>query len=131
MGAIFRYRKHLTETVAVRSLEAALRYHVLLVRAVDSGRHNFFTEDGHYHSASMSIVRDFCEQNKSSNNGGLSRTRTKTGSGRAATKKPVYPAGSCTHHPQSTTHTTAQCNKGASTSTTTASIAASAARPAQ
>jgi hypothetical protein len=131
VSAIVRYRAHLIENIAVKSLEAALRYHLLLARAVDSGRHNFFKEDGHYHDVSMSLVRDSYDLSKRSSSSGAGRTGARTSGSKAGPKKPVYPAGSCAHHPQSTTHTTAQCNKGASTSATTASTTTPAARPAQ
>jgi hypothetical protein len=107
---IGKYRSFLVDTMAAANgLAAALSYHALFARAVDEGRHDMFATGGHYlPDVYIAVLPNSSSTAKRGSSGGK-RGSPKPTSGKEPGK--TYPAGSCRHHPDSTTHTTAVCRK--------------------
>ena len=93
-------------------LHSVVKYHTLWIKAVNDREHDMFAHDSHiYLSAIVEAEIHLGPATNSSPNKGK---KTPTASDTTARKegeapKKAYAAGSCTHHPESVTHTTAQC----------------------
>jgi hypothetical protein len=111
---IYKYRSLLVDTIAAKSsLTQALSYHLAFARAVDAHEHNMFGVDGsEYHVRSwFQVFPPAAAASPSAKKTNATRGSKKGSTGNTIGKedKPTFAAGSCQHHPQSTTHDTASC----------------------
>ena len=113
LNSLMLYRRFVIDTLGKRSpLHSVVKYHALWTKAVNDREHDMFAVDGHiYLSALIEAEIQLGPATSTSSN---RAKKTPTASDSAARKegeapKKTYAAGSCTHHPDSVTHTTAQC----------------------
>ena len=117
LDALARYRNLLLAEWGSAHFSKAAEYHRLFTKAVSTGTHDMFAPSGHlnlnalHRSGLMSVVPSSAAASSTSTGGKKNKqqtpkTPTKTGS------SGKHPAGSCTNHPQSTSHTTAECRGG-------------------
>ena len=113
LHSLMLYRRFVIDTLGKRSpLHSVVKYHTLWTKAVNARKHDMFAYDGHIlHSALIEAEIGFGPATSTSSNKGK---KTQAASDTTARKegeapKKTYAAGSCTHHPESVTHTTAQC----------------------
>lgn len=114
---LYRYRDYLIHKLGpVHGIVKVAKYHTLFTKAVVDGDHNMFTRGGQHDPESYREVFGFgiatptSSSSTSSLTGGKGKNGDKSGK-KAGNKKPTYPAGSCTNHLLSTSHTTSMCNK--------------------
>jgi len=112
LNSLMQYRRFVIDTLGKRSpLHSVVKYHTLWTKAVNDREHDMFTADGHiYLSALIEAEIQLGPTTSTSSNKGK---KTQAASDTTARKegeapKKTYAAGSCTHHPESVTHTTAQ-----------------------
>jgi hypothetical protein len=115
--SLVQYRRFVIETMGKQAIfSAVLKYHTLWTEAVSDKTHNMFAQDGHIYTAALIEAGLWAIPQSSSSppsKQGKRQHSTSTSTERkeGETTKKVHPAGSCTNHPASTTHTTAQCQK--------------------
>lgn len=122
--SLANYRAFLIQELGpTRPLSKILEYHRLWTKAVYSFEHDMFQPGGHYvpHlflKAGLLEPIKSSSSSSSSHRGGKQSTNTAEPGAAAGTaaanlkRHPdsgKHPAGSCTKHPTSTTHTTAEC----------------------
>ena len=113
LNSLMLYRRFVIDTLGKRcALHSVVKYHTLWVKAVAARRH-MFADDAHiYIPAIMEAEIPTGPVTSSSSNKGKKTTAASDTAARKEGETPpkkTYPAGSCTHHPASITHTTAQC----------------------
>jgi hypothetical protein len=113
LNSLTLYRRFVIDTLGKRSpLHSVVKYHTLWTKAVNARKHDMFADDGHiYLSALIEAEIPLGPATSTSSN---KVKKTPAASDSTARKegeapKKTYVAGSCTHHPESVTHTTAQC----------------------
>ena len=118
LDALARYRNLLLAEWGPAHFSKAAEYHRLFTKAVSTGTHDMFAPSGHlnlnalHRSGLMSVVPSSATSSSSSPAGRKSKPHApKTANKTGSTGK--HPAGSCVHHPQSTSHTTAECRAAA------------------
>jgi hypothetical protein len=113
LNSLMLYRRFVIDTLGKRSpFHSVVKYHTLWIKAVNTRKHDMFADDGHiYLSALIEAEIQLGPATSSSSNKGKKTPSTSEGKERkeGETPKKSFPAGSCTHHPESTTHTTVQC----------------------
>jgi hypothetical protein len=113
LNSLMLYRRFVIDTLGKRSpLHSVVRYHTLWTKAVNDREHDMFAVDGHiYLSALIEAEIQLGPATSTSANKGKKPATPSDGAARkeGETSKKTYAAGSCTHHPESVTHTTAQC----------------------
>ena len=113
LDALARYRNLLLTEWGPSHFSKAAEYHRLFTKAVSAGTHDMFAPSGHlnlnalHRSGLMSVVPTSAASSSSSPSGKNKQRTPKTPAKPGASGK--HPAGSCIHHPQSTSHTTAEC----------------------
>lgn len=119
LNSLAQYKRLLTVTWKDNPFSAIREYHKLWTKAVHSGRHDMFQVDGHIHlacminakinpNASPSTISHGKKPQKSSQADATKSGETVKKGTSAAGR---YPAGSCTNHPDSTTHKTEECRR--------------------
>ena len=113
LNSLMLYRRFVIDTLGKRSpLHSVVKYHTLWTKAVNDREHDMFTVDGHIHLSALieAEIQLGPTTSTSSNKGKKTPTPSdSTARKEGETPKKTYTAGSCTHHPESVTHTTAQC----------------------
>ena len=112
--AVVRYHDLLVHTWGAARFQQSNEYHRLFIKDLNAGRHDMFAPRGHMNFGAMQEAGLFNVGSSSpagaSRGGGKDKGRTP---GKATdAKAPAsgeHPAGSCTKHPDFTTHTTAEC----------------------
>ena len=120
--SLVRYRAYIASLGSQFPFAKVLHYHRLFTKAINDGEHDMFQPGGH-HVTHLYIQAGLLEPQrsssfhssrgrggKSSESGtGATNAAANTGSRPRHPDSGKYPAGSCTKHPTSTTHTTAEC----------------------
>ena len=113
LNSLMLYRRFVIDTLGKRSpLHSVVKYHTLWTKAVNTRKHDMFADDGHIHLAALieaeiqlgPVTSTFPTKGKKTPAASDSTARKE-----GEIPKKVHAAGSCTHHPESVTHTTAQC----------------------
>jgi hypothetical protein len=109
LDAIRRYRRFVIDIIGRQhSVTVAAKYHASWSKAVHARTHDMFAHNGHIHLDSwVQVPPTISSSSQSSYSKGKksSTTERKT----ADKERAVHAVGSCTKHPTSTSHTTAQC----------------------
>ena len=112
LNSLTLYRRFVIDTLGRRSpLHSVVKYHTLWTKAVNARKHDMFADDGHiYLSALIEAEIGFGPATSTSSIKGKAQAASDTTARKEGeAPKKTYAAGSCTHHPESVTHTTAQC----------------------
>lgn len=108
--SLFQYRNLLTKDLKDTPLPKVLDYHRLWTKAVNNGTHDMFAAEGHIYMPALLKSGVLAYQSTSSSSGKFGKKQdSPTGAAKPKDKIGSHPAGSCTKHPASTTHTTAEC----------------------
>lgn len=116
--AIVRYRTFVIDEIGRKSsVTQAAKYHALWSKAVEDGHIDMFAHGSQYHPLSYVTVFPSTSVDNSASSSSATKSSKKNNKGKETDKekdkpvKRVFPAGSCTHHPLSTSHDTSMCNK--------------------
>jgi hypothetical protein len=123
--SLANYRAFLIQELGpVRPLAKILDYHRLWTKAVNSFEHDMFQPGGHYvphlflkagllepvrQSAAFSSHKGGKQSTNTTEPGAVASSAATSGGRFRHPDSGKHPAGSCTKHPASTTHTTADC----------------------
>jgi hypothetical protein len=124
LSSLYEYRYLLIHRMGpVLPLAKILEYHRLWTKAVYAGTHDMFGPTGHINMAALLntglVLTQASSSTSFSSASSSGKGKKALASAAAAAAKPAqgetkadeHPAGSCTNHPLSTTHTTAECRK--------------------
>ena len=114
--AVVRYHDLLVHTWGAARFQQSNEYHRLFIKDLNAGRHDMFAPRGHMNFGAMHEAGLFNVGSSSpagaSRGAGKDKGRTPgKGTDAKAPASGKHPAGSCTKHPDSTTHTTAECRQ--------------------
>ena len=114
--SIVRYHDLIVHDWGAARFQQSSEYHRLFIKAFDDGRHDMFRPDGHLY---LSALHETGLMNVGSSPSvgaprGAPKDKSRTPGRGTDAKAPAsgkHPAGSCANHPDSTTHTTAECRR--------------------
>ena len=115
--SIRAYQRLLTKQFAISDrmpLKQVLEYHRLWCKAVHAGTIDLFSQGAAMnHDIYYAVTHPLrlSGQGSSPSSSQAKDSKSKAASDKAKKPTAKYPAGSCTHHPTSTSHTTAECIK--------------------
>jgi hypothetical protein len=119
--AVRRYQNFLVQQLTFTDripFKQVLEYHRKWCKAVHEGEVDMFAANACYHPAILHAVThplNFTPHTTSSSSSRGPKSKSDKSSSKAppsgSSPPAKFPAGSCTHHPNSTSHTTEQCQK--------------------